>query len=119
MKCSHERIRTRPGASRGPGTLAIYAPQSPAPSTGAVMTAPDVRPNWSLHQGTEYSPTHNLIRFGYERCGSRQGFQTAKSVGEPTGLFALAEALVAVENLVRHSAVMVYAAAAAVDGGTT
>ncbi|QOY62392.1 cystathionine gamma-synthase [Lysobacter sp. H21R4] len=63
------------GASRKPGlgTLAIHAGQSPDPSTGAVMTpiyatSTYVQSSPGVHQGFEYSRSHNPTRFAYERC---------------------------------------------------
>ena len=57
----------------GFGTLAIHAGQSPDPSTGAVMTpiyatSTYVQKSPGVHQGYEYSRSHNPTRFAYERC---------------------------------------------------
>ena len=57
----------------GLGTLAIHAGQSPDPSTGAVMTpiyatSTYVQQSPGVHQGYEYSRSHNPTRFAYERC---------------------------------------------------
>src|SRR6476619_556294 len=57
----------------GLGTLAIHAGQSPDPSTGAVMTpiyatSTYVQKSPGVHQGFEYSRSHNPTRFAYERC---------------------------------------------------
>jgi len=57
----------------GFGTLAIHAGQSPDPSTGAVMvpiyaTSTYVQESPGVHQGFEYSRSHNPTRFAYERC---------------------------------------------------
>jgi len=54
-------------------TLAIHAGQSPDPSTGAVMTpiyatSTYVQKSPGVHQGYEYSRSHNPTRFAYERC---------------------------------------------------
>jgi cystathionine gamma-lyase len=54
-------------------TLAIHAGQSPDPSTGAVMTpiyatSTYVQQSPGVHQGYEYSRSHNPTRFAYERC---------------------------------------------------
>lgn len=59
--------------SLGIGTLAIHAGQSPDPSTGAVMTpiyatSTYVQASPGVHQGYEYSRSHNPTRFAYERC---------------------------------------------------
>lgn len=55
------------------GTKAIHAGQSPDPSTGAVMTpiyatSTYVQSSPGVHQGYEYSRSHNPTRFAYERC---------------------------------------------------
>lgn len=57
----------------GLATLAIHAGQSPDPSTGAVMppiyaTSTYAQRAPGVHQGFEYSRTHNPTRFAYERC---------------------------------------------------
>ena len=57
----------------GLGTRAIHAGQSPDPSTGAVMTpiyatSTYVQSSPGVHQGYEYSRSHNHTRFAYERC---------------------------------------------------
>lgn len=57
----------------GIGTRAIHAGQSPDPSTGAVMTpiyatSTYVQKSPGVHQGYEYSRSHNPTRFAYERC---------------------------------------------------
>jgi len=57
----------------GLGTRAIHAGQSPDPSTGAVMppiyaTSTYAQSSPGVHQGFEYSRTHNPTRFAYERC---------------------------------------------------
>ena len=59
--------------THGLGTLAIHAGQSPDPSTGAVMTpiyatSTYVQQSPGVHQGYEYSRSHNPTRFAYERC---------------------------------------------------
>jgi cystathionine gamma-lyase len=55
------------------GTLAIHGGQSPDPTTGAVMvpiyaTSTYAQASPGVHQGFEYSRTHNPTRFAYERC---------------------------------------------------
>jgi cystathionine gamma-lyase len=57
----------------GFGTKAIHAGQSPDPTTGAVMppiyaTSTYAQSSPGVHQGFEYSRTHNPTRFAYERC---------------------------------------------------
>src|SRR6478735_6801065 len=71
-------------------TLAIHAGQSPDPSTGAVMTpiyatSTYVQKSPGVHQGFEYSRSHNPTRFAYERCvygleGGRQGYAFASGL---------------------------------------
>lgn len=80
-----------------PGTLAIHGGQSPDPSTGAVMppiyaTSTYAQSSPGVHQGFEYSRTHNPTRFAYERCvaaleGGTHGFAFA------SGLAAIATLL--------------------------
>src|SRR5688572_12403663 len=74
----------------GLGTLAIHAGQSPDPSTGAVMTPIYATSTYAqsspgVHQGFEYSRSHNPTRFAYERCvagleGGRQGYAFASGL---------------------------------------
>jgi cystathionine gamma-lyase len=77
-------------ADWGPGTRAIHAGQSPDPSTGAVMppiyaTSTYAQSSPGVHQGFEYSRTHNPTRFAYERCvagleGGTRGFAFASGL---------------------------------------
>ena len=77
-------------AEWGPGTRAIHAGQSPDPSTGAVMppiyaTSTYAQSSPGVHQGFEYSRTHNPTRFAYERCvagleGGTRGFAFASGL---------------------------------------
>jgi len=72
------------------GTLAIHAGQSPDPSTGAVMTPIYATSTYAqkspgVHQGYEYSRSHNPTRFAYERCvaaleGGSQGYAFASGL---------------------------------------
>ena len=67
----------------GLGTLAIHAGQSPDPSTGAVMTPIYATSTYAqsspgVHQGFEYSRTHNPTRFAYERCVAGAGRRHAR-----------------------------------------
>ena len=69
----HVNARMNHPKSHGLGTLAIHAGQSPDPSTGAVMTpiyatSTYVQQSPGVHQGFEYSRSHNPTRFAYERC---------------------------------------------------
>lgn len=72
------------------GTKAIHAGQFPDPSTGAVMTpiyatSTYVQESPGVHQGYEYSRSHNPTRFAYERCvaaleGGTQGYAFASGL---------------------------------------
>ncbi len=76
--------------THGLGTRAIHAGQSPDPSTGAVMTpiyatSTYVQSSPGVHQGFEYSRSHNPTRFAYERCvaaleGGTQGYAFASGL---------------------------------------
>jgi cystathionine gamma-lyase len=87
--------RGRPGL----GTLAIHAGQSPDPTTGAVMppiyaTSTYAQSSPGVHQGFEYSRTHNPTRFAYERCvagleGGTRGFAFASGLAATSTLLEL------------------------------
>ena len=87
------------GGRRALGTLAIHAGQSPDPSTGAVMppiyaTSTYAQASPGVHQGFEYSRTHNPTRFAYERCvagleGGRRGFAFASGLAATSTLLEL------------------------------
>lgn len=72
------------------GTRAIHAGQSPDPSTGAVMTpiyatSTYVQQSPGVHQGYEYSRSHNPTRFAWERCiadleGGTKGYAFASGL---------------------------------------
>src|SRR5688500_1835665 len=74
----------------GLGTLAIHAGQAPDPTTGAVMTPIYATSTYAqsspgVHQGFEYSRSHNPTRFAYERCiagleGGTRGFAFASGL---------------------------------------
>ena len=86
-------------ASQGLGTLAIHAGQAPDPSTGAVMppiyaTSTYAQSSPGVHQGFEYSRTHNPTRFAYERCvagleGGTRGFAFASGLAATSTLLEL------------------------------
>jgi cystathionine gamma-lyase len=88
----------RPGRHRF-GTLAIHAGQSVDPSTGAVMTPIYATSTYAqsspgVHQGFEYSRTHNPTRFAYERCvagleGGSRGFAFASGLAATATLLDL------------------------------
>ncbi|MFZ5606119.1 MAG: cystathionine gamma-synthase [Pseudomonadota bacterium] len=81
------------------GTLAIHGGQHPDPSTGAVMppiyaTSTYAQSSPGVHQGFEYSRTHNPTRFAYERCvaaleGGRRGFAFASGLAALSTLLEL------------------------------
>jgi cystathionine gamma-lyase len=83
----------------GLGTLAIHAGQAPDPSTGAVMppiyaTSTYAQSSPGVHQGFEYSRTHNPTRFAYERCvagleGGSRGFAFASGLAATSTLLEL------------------------------
>jgi cystathionine gamma-lyase len=87
------------GRRPGLGTLAIHAGQSPDPSTGAVMppiyaTSTYAQSSPGVHQGFEYSRTHNPTRFAYERCvasleGGSRGFAFASGLAATSTLLEL------------------------------
>ncbi|NCT70719.1 MAG: cystathionine gamma-synthase [Xanthomonadaceae bacterium] len=81
------------------GTLAIHGGQSPDPSTGAVMppiyaTSTYAQASPGVHQGFEYSRTHNPTRFAYERCvaaleGGTRGFAFASGMAATSTVLEL------------------------------
>ena len=83
----------------GFGTKAIHAGQSPDPSTGAVMvpiyaTSTYVQESPGVHQGFEYSRSHNPTRFAYERCvaaleGGRNGYAFASGLAATSTILEL------------------------------
>lgn len=87
---------TTENKNHGLGTLAIHAGQSPDPSTGAVMTpiyatSTYVQSSPGVHQGYEYSRSHNPTRFAYERCvaaleGGRNGYAFASGLAATSTL---------------------------------
>ena len=87
------------GTRYGRGTLAIHAGQAPDPSTGAVMppiyaTSTYAQSSPGVHQGFEYSRTHNPTRFAYERCiagleGGTRGFAFASGLAATSTLLEL------------------------------
>ena len=88
--------------SAGLGTLAIHAGQSPDPSTGAVMTPIYATSTYAqkspgVHQGYEYSRSHNPTRFAYERCvaaleGGTRGFAFASGLAASATVLELLDA---------------------------
>ena len=95
-----------------PGTLAIHAGQTPDPSTGAVMppiyaTSTYAQSSPGVHQGFEYSRTHNPTRFAYERCvaaleGGSRGFAFASGMAATATILELLDSgdhVVAMDDL--------------------
>jgi len=84
---------------QGLGTLAIHAGQSPDPSTGAVMTpiyqtSTYVQSSPGVHQGFEYTRSHNPTRFAYERCvaaleGGTRGYAFASGMAATSTILEL------------------------------
>jgi len=82
--------------SLGLGTRAIHAGQEPDPSTGAVMTPIYATSTYAqkspgVHQGFEYSRSHNPTRFAYERCvadleGGTRGYAFASGLAATSTL---------------------------------
>lgn len=80
-------------------TLAIHGGQAPDPSTGAVMppiyaTSTYAQSSPGVHQGFEYSRTHNPTRFAYERCiaaleGGSRGFAFASGMAATATILEL------------------------------
>lgn len=83
----------------GIGTRAIHGGQAPDPSTGAVMppiyaTSTYAQSSPGMHQGFEYSRTHNPTRFAYERCvaaleGGSRGFAFASGLAATSTVLEL------------------------------
>jgi cystathionine gamma-lyase len=89
-------------SKQGLGTRAIHAGQSPDPSTGAVMTpiyatSTYVQASPGVHQGYEYSRSHNPTRFAWERCiadleGGTRGFAFASGLAATSTVLDLLDA---------------------------
>ena len=86
-------------ATQGLGTRAIHAGQFPDPSTGAIMTpiyatSTYVQSSPGVHQGFEYSRSHNPTRFAWERCiadleGGTRGFAFASGLAATSTILEL------------------------------
>ena len=111
MNNDHGGAGTDPG-QWGLGTLAIHAGQAPDPSTGAVMppiyaTSTYAQSSPGVHQGFEYSRTHNPTRFAYERCvagleGGSRGFAFASGMAATSTVLELLDSgdhVVAMDDL--------------------
>ena len=96
----------------GLGTLAIHGGQSPDPTTGAVMqpiyaTSTYAQSSPGVHQGFEYSRTHNPTRFAWERGvasleGGSRGFAFASGLAATSTLLELLDSgdhVVAMDDL--------------------
>jgi cystathionine gamma-lyase len=101
-----------PSSDWGLGTKAIHAGQSPDPTTGAVMppiyaTSTYAQSSPGVHQGFEYSRTHNPTRFAYERCvagleGGSRGFAFASGLAATSTILELLDSgshVVAMDDL--------------------
>ncbi|HEX7674556.1 MAG TPA: cystathionine gamma-synthase [Bdellovibrio sp.] len=83
----------------GFSTRAIHAGQTPAPTTGAIMTpvymtSTYVQESPGVHKGWEYSRTHNPTRKAYENClanleGGKFGFAFASGCAATTTILHL------------------------------
>lgn len=95
-----------------PATLAIHAGQAHDPSTGAVMTPIYATSTYAqsspgVHQGFEYSRTHNPTRFAWERSvaaleGGTRGFAFASGMAATSTLLELLDSgdhVVAMDDL--------------------
>ena len=81
------------------GTRAIHAGQHPDPSTGAIMTpiyatSTYVQSSPGVHQGFEYTRSHNPTRFAWERCiadleGGTRGFAFASGLAATSTILEL------------------------------
>ncbi len=90
---------TKSDSSQGLGTRAIHAGQSPDPSTGAIMTpiyatSTYVQSSPGVHQGFEYTRSHNPTRFAWERCiadleGGTRGFAFASGLAATSTILEL------------------------------
>ena len=96
----------------GIGTRAIHGGQAPDPSTGAVMppiyaTSTYAQSSPGVHQGFEYSRTHNPTRFAWERCvaaleGGSRGFAFASGLAATATILDLLDSgdhVVAMDDL--------------------
>ncbi len=91
-----------PDPSHSLATLAIHAGQEPDPSTGAVMTpiyatSTYVQSSPGVHQGFEYSRSHNPTRFAYERCvaaleGGTRGYAFASGLAGTSTILEMLDA---------------------------
>lgn len=80
-------------------SLVIHAGQKPDPTTGAVMPPISLSSTYAqqspgVHQGYEYSRSHNPTRYAFERCIARlEGSSLSESEDVTFGGFAFASGL--------------------------
>jgi len=89
----------QPAATHALATRAIHAGQFPDPSTGAVMTpiyatSTYIQKSPGVHQGFEYSRSHNPTRFAWERCvadleGGQKGYAFASGLAATSTILEL------------------------------
>ncbi|MEE8259274.1 MAG: PLP-dependent transferase, partial [Sphingomonadales bacterium] len=82
-------------------TRAIHAGQEPDPVTGAIITpiyatSTYVQQSPGVHKGYEYSRSHNLTRYAYERCvadleGGTKGFAFASDMAATATILDMLE----------------------------
>ena len=86
-------------------TEVIHAGQSPCPITGAVMppiymTSTYAQSSPGVHQGFEYTRSHNPTRYAFERCIARLEGSTLTESDDPSfGGFAFSSGLAAIATL--------------------
>lgn len=86
-------------------TAVVHAGQAPCPTTGAVMppvylTSTYAQQSPGIHQGFEYTRSHNPTRYAFERCIARlEGSQLTESEDVSFGGFAFASGLAAIATL--------------------
>ena len=93
-------------------TRTIHAGQSPDPTTGAIMppiyaTSTYVQSSPGVHQGFEYSRTHNPTRFAFERCiadleSGTRGFAFASGMAATATILELVDSgshIIAMDDL--------------------
>ena len=95
-------MTSTPNRTHRLATKAIHAGQSPDPSTGAVMTpiyatSTYVQSSPGVHQGFEYSRSHNPTRFAYERCvaeleGGSRGYAFASGLAATSTILEMFDA---------------------------
>ncbi|MDG2424233.1 MAG: PLP-dependent aspartate aminotransferase family protein [Phycisphaerales bacterium] len=86
-------------------TAVIHAGQSPCPITGAVippvyLTSTYAQQSPGVHQGFEYTRSHNPTRYAFERCIARlEGSTLSEEEDASYGGFAFASGLAAIATL--------------------